>query len=59
MEKKSQILVTYGTQKKLRDMLGVSQPTVRKALCGNDTEMAKKIRYMAKQLGGVEVKTNK
>lgn len=55
MEKKSQIIMPFGSQRRLKSLMNVSYPTIREALRGSNTETCKKIRHMAKQLGGYEV----
>lgn len=54
------ILVNVGEKKKLKDLFGVSYPTVRKALRGEaNTPLLLKIREAAIKRGGVEVENPK
>ncbi|HHU96861.1 MAG: hypothetical protein QM237_10765 [Bacteroidota bacterium] len=55
--KKTIIKVGYSVRKEIMAALGVTYPTIRKALNGtSDTELAKKIRAAALAKGGVELK---
>lgn len=51
----AKILTEQGERQVLGKLFGVSQPTIRRALNGKtQTELAKKIRRVALQRGGVE-----
>ena len=51
------IIVAHGVRKEIGARLGVSQPTVRRALRGaSDTAAARRVRHVAvKEYGGVAV----
>ena len=54
---KTIIKVDYSVRKEIMAALGVTYPTIRKALNGKtDTELSKKIRKAALAKGGVELK---
>lgn len=52
----NEILVTHNAKRQIKDELNTSYPTVRRALYGmTKTDLAKRIRAKALELGGVEV----
>ncbi len=54
---KTIIKVGHSVRKEIMEALGVTYPTIRKALNGlTDNELAKKIRTTALAKGGVELK---
>ena len=56
MKKFPQIIVSYGTMCKLKEICKKSAPTIQKALKGHvSTIVHLQIREQAKALGGVEV----
>lgn len=54
------IIVDHGTRKRLKEEGYGSYPTIREALnCLSNTEVARKIRQRALQLGGVVMETER
>ena len=54
------IIVDHGTRKRLKEEGYGSYPTIREALnCLSNTEVARKIRQRALQLGGVMMESEK
>lgn len=54
------IILPHGSIKLIIERLDVSRPTIRKALRGQcTTTLCKKIREVALDVGGVEVKSHK
>ena len=54
------IIVDHGTRKRLKEEGYGSYPTIREALnCSSNTEVARKIRQRALQLGGVLMEAEK
>ena len=54
------IIVDHGTRKRLKEEGYGSDPTIREALnCLSNTEVARKIRQRALQLGGVMMESEK
>jgi len=49
------IIIDHKAKKRIKDALNTSYPTIRLALVGgSDTDLAKRIRAKALELGGVE-----
>ncbi len=52
----NEILVPHGVKREIMEGLGVSYPTVQKALCGkSNNKLSQKIRQAALNKGGCEV----
>lgn len=56
----NEILIKHKSKKKIKESLNTTYPTIRLALLGDvDTDLAKRIRAKALELGGVEVPQQK
>lgn len=51
----AKIIVDRGVKAKIAKTLGVSPPTVDKALLGGDTVKADEIRELAIKMGGIKI----